>query len=227
MIATFIKSQNLRVYLLLLLSSIFSITLLLVRILHLQETRYLFLVWNLFLAIVPLGAVLLYKLILFKKARKRWLLFPLSLWLFFLPNAPYILTDLFHLKGGVGIAWLDLMIILSFAWTGLVAGLFSLQQMQTLVANKWGVIASHFFATGVLFLSAFGVYLGRYLRWNSWDLVYSPKLVLSDIVNRFIVPWEYTRTWGVTLALGSFLCIVYFTVYTLQQVKYNEPYISD
>ncbi|QLH46477.1 MAG: DUF1361 domain-containing protein [Bacteroidota bacterium] len=126
------------------------------------------------------------------------------------PNSPYILTDLFHLhKPGDMPLWFDLIMILSFATTALVFGLWSLHALETALRNTYKSWQVEIFIVCMLFASGFGVYLGRYLRFNSWDLFSMPGSLLSEILHRFTSPTAHPRTWGMTLVLGIFLNLIY------------------
>jgi uncharacterized membrane protein len=170
------------------------------------HTKFAFLVWNLFLAAIPLGfAVLLSKI-------ERWLLAAplLSGWLLFFPNAPYVLTDLLHLRPRSGIpVWYDLLMLLSFALVSLWMGFQSLQLVQAWIARKSSALMAWSFVAGCLFLSGFGIYLGRFLRWNSWDIVSNPASLFADIWERFAHPFSHGQTWGVTLGFGGMLLVAY------------------
>ncbi|MDX2361013.1 MAG: DUF1361 domain-containing protein [Crocinitomicaceae bacterium] len=192
------------------------------RVIHSGNRGYFFLNWNLFLALVPwllTSYVLLKKQVKTKKSTIAILLFS---WLIFFPNAPYILTDLFHLRWESSMPiWFDLTLILFFAWTGLIVGFMSLwdieRLLQTRLSNKWISILS----SSLLFLSSFGIYLGRYLRWNSWDLVRNPFGVLFDIGDRVVHPFEHPRTWGMTLFMGIFLNLVYWTLKLIRKRNHS------
>lgn len=165
-----------------------------------------FMAWNLFLAAIPLGfAALLVK-------TNRWrLATPLIAgWLLFFPNAPYVLTDLLHLKerGGMPL-WFDLLMLLSFALVSLWMGFQSLQLVQTWIAKKTSSWVAWAFVGMSLLLSGFGIYLGRFLRWNSWDIVSRPEALMHDVWVRFADPFAHERTWGVTLGFGGLLMIAY------------------
>ena len=148
------------------------------------------------------------------------MLLPVGLvWLLFFPNAPYILTDLFHLERRAGVPyWYDLALILSCAWNGLMLAYASLTDMQALVARRLGWGAGWGFATVALLLSSCGLYLGRYLRFNSWDILTNPLALFFDIVSRLLHPLAHPATWGVTLLYGAFLVLGYATVRLLGQV---------
>ena len=185
------------------------------RVLLTGQLSFLFLVWNLFLALVPfalstlLGAAA-------GPLRARLLLPVGAAWLLFFPNAPYLLTDLFHLENRPGVPfWYDLGLILSCAWNGLMLAYASLADMQGLVRRRLGPAAGWAFAAAALLLSSFGIYLGRYLRFNSWDVLANPLTLFYDIVNRVLHPFAFPGTWGMTLVFGLLLLLGYGTVRVL------------
>lgn len=134
-------------------------------------------------------------------------------WVLFFPNSPYILTDLFHLKVRAGIpVWYDLIVILSYAWTGLICGFVSLNYIEKFLSAYFKKQVINLIVVFFLFLSSFGVYLGRFLRWNSWDILNNPFGLFNDIIVRFIYPLEHTKTWGVTVLMGIMLNFMYFMI---------------
>jgi uncharacterized membrane protein len=138
-----------------------------------------------------------------------------SLWLLFLPNAPYILTDILHLtRASHAPAWYDLALLLSCAGTGLLLGYLSLIDVQGIVARNFGRACSWIFAFVSLVLSGFAIYLGRFLRWNSWDVLISPTL-LFEITDGLLHPWAHGRAIAVTLVFGVILTLGYITFHTL------------
>jgi len=205
-----VASSRFKINMLLILMTVFCFSLSAFRY-YISDTKvFLFLNWNLFLAWIPL---LLSSLILaFNIKSKISLIFIIVVWILFFPNSPYILTDLFHLKVRNSVPiWYDLIVILSYAWTGLICGFISLNDIE----KRLSEYSKRNSITGViiffLFMSSFGVYLGRFLRWNSWDVLNNPFGLFSDIVVRFIYPLEYTKTWGVTVLMGIMLNFMYFT----------------
>jgi len=136
--------------------------------------HYTFLVWNLFLAWIPF--IIAY-FIYVTTMRRRWLylIVPASyfLWLIFFPNAPYILTDLQHLSyAGVDIpVWYDVILLIWFAFTGLFLGMVSLFLMQEIMRREFGRWVGWGFVLVVAGLTSIGVYMGRFLRWNTWDIL--------------------------------------------------------
>ncbi|MBN8420961.1 MAG: DUF1361 domain-containing protein [Verrucomicrobia bacterium] len=168
---------------------------------------YSFMVWNLFLAAIPLGLSLG-----LRRIEHHGVALPLlAMWLLFFPNAPYVLTDLMHLNEHNGNVpkWLDLLMLLSFAFVALWYGFQSLHIVQHWFARKHSHVAAWCVTVGSLGLSGFGVYLGRFDRWNSWDLVHRPASLLSRIAAYILHPMDHTRTWGFTLGFGTLLIFAY------------------
>ncbi|RYY20100.1 MAG: DUF1361 domain-containing protein [Cytophagaceae bacterium] len=201
------------------LSLALSVALIAVRVLITREWLFVFLLWNLFLAAIPFA--LSAALHLAARRPKARLLLPVGVvWLLFFPNAPYLVTDLFHLEPRAGVPyWYDLALILSCAWNGLMLAYASLLDMHTLVRQRLGFWVGWGFATLALGLSAFGVYLGRYLRFNSWDILSNPFTLFYDIVQRFLHPFHNWQTWGVTVVFWAFLLLGYATVRLLGRVE--------
>lgn len=196
-------------YILLAALSFFSLSLLALRVIATHSPMYLFLVWNLMLAMIP-WLMTTWTGFHTKKMSGPARLVGMVLWILFFPNSPYILTDLFHLhKPGDMPLWFDLIMILSFATTALVFGLWSLHALETALRNTYKSWQVEIFIVCMLFASGFGVYLGRYLRFNSWDLFSMPGSLLSEILHRFTSPSAHPRTWGMTLVLGIFLNLIY------------------
>jgi uncharacterized membrane protein len=205
-----VASSRFKINMLLILMTVFCFSLSAFRY-YISDTKvFLFLNWNLFLAWIPL---LLSSFILaFNIKSKISLIFIIIVWILFFPNSPYILTDLFHLRARNSVPiWYDLVVILSYAWTGLICGFISLNDIEKSLSEYGKRNSINAVIIFFLFMSSFGVYLGRFLRWNSWDVLNNPFGLFSDIVVRFIYPLEYTKTWGVTVLMGIMLNFMYFT----------------
>lgn len=163
-------------------SILFSIILLMIRMKLAQNFFYLFLVWNLFLAVIPF-AISTY-LVSLPKLNKLWLVLCFGLWLLFLPNAPYIITDLLHLKiSPTHLLWLDILVVMSFALNGLLLFYLSVIDMKSILQTFISKKKVNYLITAILFLTGFGVYLGRFLRYNSWEILSHPKYLFVDIIN--------------------------------------------
>ena len=219
-----LKEKN-RFYTLILfiLTTALCITLVAFRVHYTSRVTFVFLVWNIFLAIIPYGISTL--LVLYQeKIKNRWFIFiPFLCWLCFFPNAPYILTDLFHLKQRAEVPyWYDLALILFFAWNGLMLGYASLMDMQSVLTKSFNRLTGWAVAIASLILGSFGIYLGRYLRWNSWDVISAPRGLLYDIADRIVDPMAHPQTYGVTIIFSTFLVLGYLLVFQFTHT-YRPP----
>lgn len=195
-----------KTFLLLSASMMFSLILLMIRMKLTHSFFFLFLVWNLFLAVIPF-AISAY-LVSLPKLNKFVFAFWQGVWLLFLPNSPYIVTDIIHLKiSETHFWWLDILVILAFALNGLVLFYISLLDVLQLLSSFIKTKFINLFAITILFVSSFGVYLGRFLRYNSWEILSQPKLLLTDIINIIMEPLIHNEAWLFTILFGSFLTI--------------------
>ena len=177
---------------------------------------FLFLIWNLFLAWVPYWLALSLNRMSRHTQSKVILGMLAFLWLLFFPNAPYIITDLLHLRWRTPIPhWYDLMLIVSFAWTGLMLGYLSLFEVQLFLEKKLSKKTSWMISIVALMLASYGVYLGRYLRWNSWDIVSNPIGLFQDLIQTITHPFAYASTLGIALVFFVFMLLGYLTLSTL------------
>lgn len=168
--------------------------------------------WNLFLATVPLlwGAA-------FQSATRRgqwgWAAGCFGLWLLFLPNAPYLLTDLIHLGPRPSVPlWFVLALLLSFAGAGTLLGYLSLTRVHRVVEEQFGATTGWLMAGGALMACGFGIYIGRFLRWNSWDMMTRPLDLLRDIAGRFVDAGPHPHPIPVTLIVGGGLLLGYLAL---------------
>ncbi|MDX2042515.1 MAG: DUF1361 domain-containing protein [Acidobacteriota bacterium] len=195
-------------------ATVFCLGLLALRAWHYNTSPQRWLVWNLFLAWLPmLGALAAYNLNHWP-TRLRWvpILGFAALWLLFLPNAPYLITDIIHLKqSGRVPLWYDLITLVAFAWTGSFLGLVSLFLMQDLVRRTIGRVTSWLFVVGVLVLNGFGVYFGRFLRWNSWDALFQPTNLMNQLVDGLQNPSDHMQT----LAFTGLFTLLFSAVYLM------------
>lgn len=197
----------------LLLSSLFSILLSFARVVYTRELLFLSLIWNLFLAFVP------YAITKWCSYTVQWVestpkfLVVIATWLLFIPNSFYIITDLFHLEERAGIPlWFDLALIFSFAWNGLLLGVLSVRQMEKLISIKWPFQNEWLFVVPIMFLNAFGIYLGRYLRYNSWDVISKPFGLAEDIVYLFVHPIRNRFDWSMIVCFALLMSFIYLSI---------------
>ena len=189
-----------------------------VHLVTMRGPTFLFLGWNLFLAWVPywLSTAL-------SRARgtipKVGLLL---LWLLFFPNAPYIITDLIHLRPHHPIPiWYDALVFFSAAWTGLLLGYCSLLRVGSALRQWWGASYARAFSVMSLLLCVFGIYLGRFLRWNSWDALLQPLALLRSISGLLSHPPTLLLSLGIAMLLSTLLGLGYFTIYTISKSEFQ------
>jgi uncharacterized membrane protein len=212
--------SSIALFLALLASSALSVGALAVEVHATGSSAYRFLVWNLFLAWIPLGAAVLSTF----SARRRLvlpaLLFGL-VWLLFFPNAPYMLTDYIHLgqrdfRGAP--LWYDALMISAFVWTSLMLGFVSLYLMHRCWAGRLGRAASWCAVVGVFALSSFGVYLGRFIRFNSWDALIRPARLAHVVSNELANPIEHPALIGTVGLITAFLTTAYVCLYSFARM---------
>ncbi len=194
----------------------FTCALIFIRVAWTGDLMFAFLLWNLFLAFVPL--YLANKLDTASNKLKGWTL--AALWLLFFPNSIYIVTDLFHLRERDGVPlWFDLLLILSAALNGVIMGFQSLYRIE-----KWlhGYLTKHFLSLVIfilLFLCGYGIYLGRYGRWNSWDIVTKPVALGADIFSHLVHPFRNADVWILSLAFAVWSYLLYKLVVKTRAVR--------
>lgn len=208
---------NSRVVNALILSSIVSVGLFVVRVLHFHTSHFWFLNWNLLLAWLPLGfAVLLYNYV----QKAPWLSFRgvllTLLWLGFVPNSFYIASDLIHLQLSQNTTVVyDVAMILSFVWNGLVLGFMSIYFVHKQLIKRLSKDKAHIIIAVVLLLCSFAIYLGRYLRWSSWDVLINPAGLLFGVSDPFLNPAGHTRTFETTILFFLLLSSMYIVIWQL------------
>ncbi|MEM7086125.1 MAG: DUF1361 domain-containing protein [Bacteroidota bacterium] len=185
-----------------------SLLLLMLRLKLTHSYFLLFLTWNLFLAAIPF--LITFYLSSRKKAHRYRLLLWLGLWLLFLPNAPYIVTDFIHLQHlQANIVWLDNILIATYAASGLLFYFISVKDMEELLHRHFQHKKVKYMLWTIPFLAGFGIYLGRFLRWNSWDIIQRPHFLIRDVGEIIVFPLQHKVAWLVTLLFGCGLALGY------------------
>ena len=195
----------------LLAASVLCVALLELRVRETGNGFYRFLVWNLFLAWVPLilAAAAYARSRRGVDAATAALLVP---WLLFFPNAPYLLTDFIHLQQGPAPLWYDALMLSAFAWTGLLLGFASLYLVQIVLRRAFGVAVSWLAVFGSLALASIGVYIGRFIRLNSWDVLLHPRVRVEVVHARLVA--EPPQMVQALVVLTAFLSVGYLVVYS-------------
>ncbi len=198
----------------LLAASAFCVLLVVYRRHHTGDPFYDFLVWNLVLAWVPLALALA----AYATARRGGgpgVVVLGVLWLLFFPNAPYLLTDFVHLhESPTTPLWYDALMLAACAWIGLALGFASLYVMQTIWERAAGPVVSWLGVVGALALASFGVYLGRFLRFNSWDALVHPGRIAHVIATELENPFQHPRLVAALVVLTGALSVAYLVVYS-------------
>jgi uncharacterized membrane protein len=197
----------------------FVVALLAARVVYTGSFAYGNLVWNLFLAWIPFTLAIAVYDGARRGARRSALIAGGALWLLFFPNAPYIVTDLQHLRWwDEAPIWFDVVLVSTAAWTGLVLGFVSLYLVQAVVGRAVGAVNAWALALVVLALSSYGIYLGRFERWNSWDVFANPHGVLANALERLVEP----RPLAVTVLFTGFLTVSYLVFYSFVRLGAAE-----
>jgi uncharacterized membrane protein len=204
----------------LIISCLFSLILVGFRICITGDIKtYLFLPWNLLLAYVPY--FISHKLQQHPGWIKTKWKFNLVFiaWILFIPNSFYILTDLFHLDLKEESApWFDLTMLLSFAWNGLLLGVLSVRQMEKIFLPYFGIRSEFFFLYPVMWLNAFGIYIGRYMRFNTWDVITNPFELFGDILYMLVHPFRHFPQWSMICCFSILMTIIYLSIKRIAKV---------
>jgi uncharacterized membrane protein len=201
------------------LASAACVALVVARALHTHTDHFEFLVWNLFLAWIPAGlAALAWRQAGRHGVLARALIVPTAIvWLLFFPNAPYIVTDFVHVgevRDNVPL-WFDVMLIAWYAWTGMLLGVFSLRLMQDIVTRAMGAVAGWALVAIVTVLGSVGIYLGRFLGWNSWNVFQAPLALFDKAVDRANQPNASARMLGFTVLFAFLFLFVYVAIHLM------------
>jgi uncharacterized membrane protein len=186
------------------------------RVFYSGTKNYSNLVWNLFLAWLPYIISVIASSV-YRSNSKQWgILFILIIfWLIFFPNAPYMVTDFYHLGSRPPVPlWFDISLIAIFAFTGCFLAIASLRTMHIIVEGLLGKFIGWLFALFALGLASLGVYLGRFGRFNSWDIFLEPKSVLKEIAYNILNPADNLGFVGFTLMFTSILLVFYLMFVT-------------
>ena len=215
-------SQNrygIAVFVLLNLACAVCIGLVFARVAYSDSGRHLGLIWNLFLAWIPFILAYFAHAVSWRRALL-YLVIPVIafLWLIFFPNAPYMLTDLQDLARRATVAplWYDVIIVVWCSWTGMLLGVISLYLMQDIIFRSFGRTAGWIFVFVISGLSSFGVYIGRFVRLNSWDILQNPAETAQEILGIVIDPSR--RLAAFTLLYTIFFLFVFLLLYSFSHM---------
>ncbi len=207
------------------LSILFIGLLIVLRIIYSGNLRYVSMCWNIFLAWIPYVLSGYCREVKDKAAWKQLFLF--ISWLLFLPNALYMVTDLIHLGSGTNVPlWYDAVLLFASAFIGVMMAFISIQKVKVYLEKKFSTEKMKFFIPAILFLASFGVYLGRFERWNSWDVIHNPLGLTASILDCFTSPVDNYKVWLITFILTGIYSMLYLFITLLPQIfseeKFNE-----
>ncbi|MHA4845114.1 DUF1361 domain-containing protein [Flavitalea antarctica] len=189
---------------------LFSLSLVIFRVWYTGEPVFIFMPWNLFLAYLPYQLLKIFSPSAHDVKGKPGFAVLFIVWLLLIPNAFYMITDLFHLFQREGIPlWFDLVLLMSFAWNGMILGFLSVRQMEKNLSLIVPGLREGLFAGGIMFLNSFGVYLGRYLRFNSWDIISNPFSLVENIWLLVLNPIDNRAAWAMIFAFTIMMTIIY------------------
>ena len=216
----FIRNRySIAVFVLLNLGCLIVIGLVVARVAYSETGRHTGLVWNLFLAWIPFMLAYFAHMVSWRKA-SLYLVIPVIafLWLIFFPNAPYMLTDLQDLarRSFDAPLWYDVIIVVWASWTGMLLGVISLYLMQDIIIRTFGRITGWIFVFVISALSSFGIYIGRFVRLNSWDILQNPTEVAQEILGLVIDPSR--RLAAFTVLYTIFFLFVFLLLYSFSHM---------
>lgn len=187
---------------------VFIAMLIVVRLFYSGSFKYLFLVWNIFLAWIPF--ILSSFLVRYGQKEKYKQLILFTSWLLFFPNALYIITDLIHLQQSTSVPlWYDAILLFASSFIGLMMAFISLYRIESFLGGIFNRRNVRLMISGIIFIGSFGVYLGRFQRWNSWNVINDPLALSLDIFSSFINPVDHFKTWAFTVILTIFYSMLY------------------
>ncbi len=209
------------------LSTFVALGLFVVRALRNGNSDHSYLLWNLALAWLPLLLALRLRQELRTKLWSSWTTLGLSLaWLFFLPNSFYMISDIIHLQhaGSVDILF-DAVMFAAFVCLGLVLGFSSLYLVHIELKKRLSSDVAASLIGGIIFLSSFAIYIGRDLRWNSWDVLTNPHGLLFDVSDRLLQPSGYGQILITVMSFFVLLAGLYAVLWAGTRLARNSPRI--
>ncbi len=185
-----------------------------------NDTTYNFLLWNLFLAFVPLAVAWVAYFFMARLGKVMIFLLAAS-WLLFYPNAPYMISDMIHVNNTSAMVLYDALILFMYAMLALFYGFCSLKIMHLIFRKKVGTKAAHWVVGGTFLLSAAGIYLGRILRLNSWDLFTHPLATMKIIFNHLFPVTKNPATYVVIFLFSIVQAMLWLMMKDLEDIETN------
>jgi uncharacterized membrane protein len=225
----FIRNRySIAVFFLLNLACAICVMLVVARVAYSDTGRHTGLIWNLFLAWIPFMLAYFAHAVSWRRATL-YLILPITafLWLIFYPNAPYMLTDLQDLSRRATDAplWYDVIIVVWCSWTGMLLGVISLYLMQDIIVRTFGRTTGWLFVFVISALSSFGIYIGRFVRLNSWDILQNPAETAQDILGIVVDP--SMRLAAFTISYTTFFLFVFLLLYSFSHMLREQNSLGE
>lgn len=183
-----------------------------------------YLPWNLMLAWLSLIITLWLERTVHRNLWSSWYALAVTgLWLVLLPNTFYMISDFVHIQevGRVDLLY-DIVMFSSFILNGLLLGLVSLFIVHWELARRVTARTAATFMGVIILLCSFAIYIGRELRWNTWDILTNPSSVLFDVSDRVLNPREHPQAFTTTASFFVLLCSTYGVVWYMAKVARNQ-----
>ena len=193
--------------------TVFSVVLNFIYLVWADSYFSLYILWNIVLAGIPF--FISYNLFRYRKNSGKNLaiyIIGIILWLLFFPNAPYMVTDVIHVGESIGVPkWFDALTLFTSAWVGVMFGIYSLSHIEEMLLTKYSKKISTFLIALVALLTSVGIYLGRFFRYNSWDMVIHPERLFIDIWRIFSMSQEYSNAYFFIFIFFLFILVSYYS----------------
>jgi len=197
---------------------ILAVVLNILRVLFFSNTAFLYILWNIFLAFIPfiISSILVLRTNK-NNISKIFFVAGLILWFLFLPNAPYVITDFIHLGRihAVPIMF-DIFVLFTSAWVSLLMGLYSLVNIEKIFLLRFTKKVTNIVMVLIILFASFGMYLGRYLRFNSWDFFVSHNYLITSIMKIVKEPNSNENMYAYT---SLFFIFIYISFISFKSTK--------
>lgn len=229
-----IKDSNYKLYQFTILSLILTAIgciFIISRIYYKGNLRYAFLIWNIFLAWIPFYFSILFTQINWKNKLIKFIV--AILWLLFYPNSCYMITDFIHLSSynfytpnkdyfafnSNFLIWYDFFLISILIIIGVILSFTSLKLMHDWIKKKVNQLGGWIFVVVVCILSGYAIYLGRFIRVNSWEVITNPLYLINVLIGNI-------NYYGLIFSLlfGSLSLFIYISFYITNKyfAKYSD-----
>lgn len=183
-----------------------------------------YLLSNLFLAWLPFAVMVALLRSLHTQLWSSWRPLALTLlWLAFLPNSFYMISDFIHLQDVAHHNLLyDVIVFTACIFTAAALGFSSLYMVHAELKKRISMRASSLLVGIIIFLCSFGIYLGRDLRWNSWDILLNPAGILFDVSDNLIHPLQNGDMFTTTISFFVLLSSLYIVGWQVGEATHEE-----